>query len=151
MNKTLKLIFGFGLIAAGLYITKKMIYPVLNRKVTSGFGTRIHPVTKEKHFHNGVDFAGKVGDSIVSPFDGVVKDVYTNSVGGNQLLIKHINGYTTGYAHLNKTLVKKGDVVKQGQQIAELGKTGRVTGAHLHFTLTNVAGIKVDPLKYLQS
>ena len=120
----------------------------LKGKVTSGFGKRVHPITKEVKEHNGVDISAALGTPIVSPLDGTVIDVNTNPTGGKQLIIKHINGYKTGYAHLNAYAVNKGDSVKQGQVIAYVGNSGASTGAHLHFTLTNPVGIKVNPEDY---
>lgn len=147
--KVLKWIAIAGVVALVIYTAKKMKFPLLNIKVTSPFGTRIHPVKKIKSFHNGVDFKGKVGDAIYSPFDGIVKGTNIHPTGGLQLFILHSNGYTTGYAHLNKVFVKKGQAVKQGEQIAEVGASGRVTGPHLHFTVTDATGNKIDPMKVL--
>ena len=117
-------------------------------KITSGFGKRKHPITNVVTEHNGVDISASLGTPIVSPLDGTVTDVNTHPTGGKQLIIKHINGYKTGYAHLNGYAVNKGDSVKQGQVIAYVGNSGASTGAHLHFTLTNPVGIKVNPEDY---
>jgi murein DD-endopeptidase MepM/ murein hydrolase activator NlpD len=126
----------------------KFLYPVYGR-ITSKFGLRIHPVTGESKFHNGIDIAGKDGDKIRCPFDGTVAKVYFNSIGGNQLIIQHSNGYITGYAHLKKVFVSSGNNVLQGQIIAEVGNTGRSTGPHLHFTLKDNNSNYLDPIKYL--
>lgn len=128
---------------------KSLLYPLLN-KITSSFGHRIHPVTGKKSFHNGIDIAGKIGEKIYSPGPGKVQNIYKNDVGGNQLIIKHSNGFVSGYAHLNKILVKLGEPVDNQTIIAEVGRTGRVTGPHLHFTLKDSKGEFVDPLKFLQ-
>lgn len=125
-----------------------MIFPLLNT-ITSPFGDRVHPISGSKQFHNGVDIRGKTGDKIQSPDSGTVVDVYSNSTGGNQLIIKHDNGYTTGYAHLSKALVKTGEKVTKGQVIGEVGATGNVTAAHLHFTLKDDRGSYIDPSKIL--
>ena len=134
-------------------VNQKLIYPIKGT-ISSGFGTRIDPITGAAgQFHNGIDIyppEPRIGTKIKSPADGVVILMDWNDDGGNQLRIKHDNGYITGYAHLSKYLVKLGDKVKQGQYIAEVGATGKVTGAHLNFTLvnTNTAAI-LDPTKYL--
>jgi murein DD-endopeptidase MepM/ murein hydrolase activator NlpD len=120
----------------------------LKGKVTSKFGSRTAPTAGASTTHNGVDIAAAVGTPIVSPLDGVVADINTHPTGGKQLIIKHINGYRTGYAHLSGYAVNIGDKVKQGQVIAYVGNTGTTTGAHLHFTLTNSLGIKVNPEDY---
>lgn len=117
--------------------------------ITSKFGNRIHPVTGEKQFHNGIDIAASEGTPVHAPVDGTVKSIFSNSTGGNQLIISHKNGYTTGYAHLSAYKVSEGDRVKKGQVIALVGRTGRVTGAHLHFTVTDPGGNKVDPVTVL--
>ena len=119
-------------------------------KITSGFGYRTDPKTgKPKEFHNGIDLAVPVGTQIKSPMTGVVDAVTSVGDGGNQIIIKHTNGYKTGYAHLSKQLVKKGDKVKQGDIIGLSGNTGKSTGPHLHFTLTDPSGAKVDPQKIM--
>lgn len=130
-------------------VAQSMLFPLLN-KINSGFGNRINPVTKQYKFHNGIDIAGKVGDRIKCPADGKIKSIFKNDIGGNQLIIEHDNGYTTGYAHLNKVYVSKGDPVKQGEFIAEVGNTGRVTGPHLHFTLKDFTGKYLNPIEFLK-
>ena len=119
-------------------------------KITSGFGYRTDPKTgKAGVFHNGIDLAVPVGTAIKAPMDGTVSLVNSGGDGGNQVVIKHSNGYSTGYAHLSKQLVKKGDKVKRGNVIALSGNTGKSTGPHLHFTMTDPSGAKVDPKKRL--
>lgn len=118
-------------------------------KISSKFGYRIHPVTKEKHLHNGVDFSIPVGTSIKSPEAGIVISETTEGAGGNQLIIQHTNGYKTGYAHLSKFIKHKGEKVAKGEIIALSGATGRVTGPHLHYTVTDPKGAKIDPEKFI--
>jgi murein DD-endopeptidase MepM/ murein hydrolase activator NlpD len=65
--------------------------------------------------------------------------------------IKHSNGFQTGYAHLSKVLVKKGEKVKRGSVIALSGNTGRSTGPHVHLTLRNSSGALIDPAKVIYS
>ena len=69
---------------------------------------------------------------------------------GNQIDIDHGDGVLTRYAHASLLLVKQGDIVKQGQKIAEVGSTGRSTGAHLHFEV-RISGESKDPLAFLQN
>ena len=122
----------------------------LKGRVTSKFGNRTAPTAGASTYHNGVDIAAALGTAIVSPLDGTVEKVFSNSSGGNQLIIKHTNGYKTGYAHLQSVTVAVGDKVKQGQKIAHVGNTGISTGAHLHFTVTNPLGVKVNPEDYFK-
>lgn len=121
----------------------------LRSRITSPFGMRVHPLSGENAFHNGTDFAGAVGDVIRAPAAGTVQSIYTNSVGGLQMIIKHANGFTSGYAHLSHTIAAEGDEVETGEPIANVGSSGQVTGPHLHFTLRNPAGDLVDPMLYL--
>lgn len=111
-----------------------MNQPIKGR-ITGRYGTRVHPVAKVKHFHNGVDIAAPLGTPITTPWDGTVADVYTHPKGGLSLLIDHPDGYRTGYAHLSACNLKSGDIVKAGQIVAHVGNSGISTGAHLHFTL----------------
>jgi len=130
-------------------MNKQFINPVKG-KVTSKYGDRIHPVTKAKKFHNGVDIGIPIGTTIVSPANGkvILADTLDDDAGGLQLKIQH-DGFVTGYAHLSKILVKVGDIVKQGDIVCKSGNSGAGTGAHLHFTLrkgTNPSGTTIDPL-----
>ncbi len=125
----------------------KMIAPVKG-KITSGFGDRIHPITGLKSFHNGLDIAATMGTIVVSPLSGKVLKTWFDSAGGNSMQIQHDSGYVTGYAHLQQILVKPGDVVKQGNEIARVGSTGKSTGPHLHFTVRK-NGSLLDPQKLI--
>ena len=125
------------------------IHPITAKKISSPFGNRVNPVTKKQQYHNGIDLPTAEGTKVKSPMDGVVVDVYDNKLGGNQVIIKHSNGYQTGYAHLSKQLVKKGDKVKKGDIIALSGNTGRSTGPHLHLTLRDSNGKYIDAAKVI--
>jgi murein DD-endopeptidase MepM/ murein hydrolase activator NlpD len=129
----------------------EMIVPVTG-KITSPFGWRNHPIKKSRKFHNGVDIAAKLGTPVKAPADGKVDTVWNDTTygGGLSLIVKHYNGFKTGYCHLSEQLVKSGQIVKQGEIIAKVGSTGASTGPHLHFTLTNFAGEKVDPTKEIK-
>lgn len=134
------------------------IKPILKSpiRITSGFGYRTHPTTGEKLFHNGVDIGIPTGTPIYSPEDATVHAVYYNSIGGNQLVLKHEGERYTGYAHLNSLpALKIGQKINAGTQVATSGNTGRTTGPHLHFTYkTNASAVKTedrysDPKIYL--
>jgi murein DD-endopeptidase MepM/ murein hydrolase activator NlpD len=128
---------------------QKWIKPVI-ANITSRFGYRTDPKTgKANEFHNGVDLAVPAGTPIKSPMNGTVEALNSGGAGGNELILRHSNGYKTGYAHLTKAMVKKGDKIQQGQVIALSGNTGKSTGPHLHFTLTDPSGAKVDPQKMI--
>ena len=102
--------------------------------LTSTFGYRSDPFTGAKRMHAGLDMAGNTGLSIYATGDGTVVSAHFNAYGyGREIEIDHGFGYTTVYGHLSKILVKKGDRIKRGQLIGELGSTGRSTGPHLHY------------------
>lgn len=124
--------------------------PVLG-KLTSGFGSRKDPTNPAKiQTHNGQDIAVPIGTKVYSAGDGTVVMASSTDEGGNSVVIKHDNGWQTGYAHLSKILVTKGQRVKKGGLIALSGNTGRhTTGPHVHFTMTNPLAQKVDPKQYL--
>lgn len=147
-----KIYLAFGLLAAYLIFknTKKMsfIKPILGGRITSVFGYRKHPVTGLNDFHNGVDFAAPVGTAVLAPADGTVQSVFKTDTGGNQIVIKHTPTLSTGYAHLDTVLVSVGQKVKQGQKIATVGKTGAVTGPHLHFVVKQ-ENKAVNPLEFI--
>lgn len=145
-------LLGFGAIAAVLASRAKrkvLRFPVANPNITSPFGERIHPITKVKAFHNGIDLSGKIGQVIAAPADGEVKRVYETAAGGLQLIVHHDNGFTTGYAHLSKVQVAVGQRVTQSQVIALMGNSGQSTGPHLHFTVRDESGNLVNPIDYL--
>lgn len=123
-----------------------MKYPVKGR-ITSKFGNRLHPVTKEPNFHNGIDIAVPVNTQVVCPANGKVVNIFENAQGGKQLIIEHTDGLRVGYAHLSSYKVVRGQNVKQGQVIALTGNTGQSTGPHLHLTVTE-KGKKYDPEIY---
>lgn len=127
-----------------------MLYPLATQgRITSSFGNRTNPITKQPQFHNGIDISAPVGTRIISPADGRVKALYSNTQGGNQLIITHDNGYTTGYAHLSSYAVKLNERVIQGATIAGVGESGQVTGPHLHFTLKDAKGNFLNPVNYI--
>ncbi len=130
-----------------VYASRKWVLPVDGR-ISSGFGMRFHPILKESKMHNGIDISAPTGTAIKAPQSGLVVDRRSNSVGGNELILDHGNGITTGYSHLSAFNVQKGDRVRRGQVIGKVGSTGRSTGPHLHFSVKK-DGVFVDPAKYL--
>lgn len=111
--------------------------PVDNVTITSNFGYRIHPITKKKKFHRGLDLKAKMNTPVYSTADGIVSYVQPRNYGdfGRVIKIEHNYGFQTIYAHLNKTNVKVGDIVRKGDSIALSGNSGRSTGAHLHYEI----------------
>lgn len=124
-------------------------YPVdkAYRRITSGFNPkRKHPVTGRIVPHNGTDFATPIGAPVYSTGDGKVIAVRKHPYAGNYLVIEHNSVYKTRYLHLDKILVKKGQLVERGQKVALSGNTGRSTGPHLHFEVL-VRNRPVDAMK----
>ena len=122
--------------------------PVVSATVGSAFGWRLDPLTSRTALHTGLDFPALTGTPIVAAAGGVVVTQEFHPEYGNMIEIDHGNDLISRYAHTSKTFVKKGDLVKRGQKIAEVGTTGRSTGAHLHFEVL-VLGIPQDPQKFL--
>lgn len=117
--------------------------------ITSGYGQRANPLTGKKDFHNGIDIAADIGTEVKAPASGTIAQIYTNDLGGLQMIVKHDNGYFTGYAHLSDTVKNVGDTVQAGDVIAHTGQSGEATGPHLHFTIfhkdENNKTVFVDP------
>ncbi|MBQ8997636.1 MAG: peptidoglycan DD-metalloendopeptidase family protein, partial [Clostridium sp.] len=116
--------------------------------VSSPFGMRIHPVYKVPKMHNGIDIPGPQGSRIVAIDGGTVTFSGVKSGYGNVVYIDHGNGVTSRYAHCHTLIVKQGDSVSQGQDIATVGTTGVSTGNHLHFEIRE-NDTPVDPLDYV--
>lgn len=115
-----------------------------NGVFSSGYGYR----KNLGDFHTGVDFAGAVGTAIYAADGGKVTFAGWKGNYGNCIFIDHGNGYVTVYAHCSKLLVKSGQSVAKGENIARVGATGRVTGPHLHFEI-RVNGKHTNPLNYI--
>ena len=153
------LLYGSFAVLSGIallgYIYRKEIYdwikPVVGN-LGSRFGNRKHPITGKLQFHNGLDISAPYGTPIKSPLSGEVIKVWTDSMSGNAINIKHKNNLITGYAHLSKFNVKQGDKVKAGDVIGYVGSTGLSTGNHLHLVVKKMdsKGVYqyVDPLIY---
>lgn len=119
-------------------------------KLTSTFGLRTHPITKEMKHHDGIDIAAPNGTKVVSPSAGTVIGAEFRTGFGNLVTIDHGNGMVTRYAQLDKFSVKVGDHVSKGMKIGEVGATGKyATGPHLHFEILQ-NGEHVDPQSFLQ-
>jgi murein DD-endopeptidase MepM/ murein hydrolase activator NlpD len=119
--------------------------PLEFTRMSSGYGIRVHPITKDKRAHKGIDYAAPTGTPIRTVGDGVVEFAGTQRGYGNVIEIKHRADMTTVFAHLSRIDVKKGQKVTQGDKIGAVGSTGFSTGPHLHFEF-RVDGEHRDPL-----
>ncbi len=116
--------------------------------VTSEFGFRCSPKGIGSRFHEGIDIAASIGTPIYASGDGVVTfSGYKNGLG-KTVIIDHGFGVSTIYGHNSSNLVRAGDRIKRGTNIARVGRTGRSTGPHLHYQIV-VDGVSVDPMRYI--
>lgn len=119
--------------AKDIIATKSLIIP-LKGTITSKYGPRNPTDPKVSKYHTGIDIAVNTGTVFIASMEGVVEEVSSEGDYGNH--VKITNGdVMTLYAHCNKIYVNKGDLIKQGQEIGEVGATGNVTGPHLHFEI----------------
>jgi murein DD-endopeptidase MepM/ murein hydrolase activator NlpD len=126
----------------------KLAWP-LRGKITSPYGTRIHPVFKTKATHTGLDIDGLRGDPVRAAMDGEV--LYTGWLRGygQVIVLDHGGNLTTVYGHLSGIDAMENSKVKTGDIIGRVGATGIATGPHLHFEV-RVNGNTTDPIRYLQ-
>lgn len=122
--------------------------PVKGAYNSSSYGWRVDPFTGNHAFHEGLDFPAQIGTPIYAAASGIVTTAELTPDYGKIIKIDHGSGVETRYAHASKLLVNVGDRVEKGQLIAEVGSTGRSTGAHLHFEV-RLNGDPLDPRKYL--
>ncbi|WP_338405762.1 M23 family metallopeptidase [Candidatus Synechococcus calcipolaris] len=125
-------------------ITNQFVWPAQG-VFTSGFGPRWGRI------HRGIDIAGPVGTPVVAAASGVVTFSGWNSGGfGNLVEIRHTDGTLTLYAHNHRNIVRQGQYVQQGEQIALMGSTGRSTGPHVHFEIHPQGRGAVNPMNFLR-
>lgn len=119
--------------------SKKRLFlktPLNYRRISSGFtNSRKHPVLGDFRSHRALDLAADTGTPVETVGDGTVTSAGYSGALGNYIRIKHGQGFETGYAHLSKIYVKKGQTVTQGDVIGAVGSTGRSTGPHLHYEM----------------
>jgi len=121
--------------------------PLEYSRISSRFSLkRYHPVQKRWKAHLGTDYAAPKGTPILATGDGTVVESAYGKYNGYYVKIRHNGMYTTQYLHMDKILVKKGEVVKQGQVIGQVGSTGLATGPHVCYRFWK-DGKQVDPYK----
>ncbi|MBL7112241.1 MAG: peptidoglycan DD-metalloendopeptidase family protein [Bacteroidales bacterium] len=118
-------------------------------KISSGWGMRVHPISKEKKMHKAIDFVAPEGTPIITTADGIVEKVeFKEGTYGKLVLVKHSDVYSTLYTQLLDYEVKEGQKVKKGDVVGYLGQSGLSTGAHLHYEV-HKNGDCVNPEDYI--
>lgn len=129
--------------------TTPSIWPVQGR-LSSSFGKRLDPFKGEGAFHAGVDLTARHGTAVVAAADGVVIESGWSGRYGKRVVIRHgRNSLSSVYAHLNEYYTTPGQVVRRGEVIGRVGRTGRTTSAHVHYEV-RYRGTPVNPYKYLR-
>ena len=124
------------------------IMPLKNvKEISSGFGSRYHPILKTLRRHTGVDIAAPKGTPVYATADGVVSRENGGSGYGINVIINHGYSYKTVYAHLSKKSVKPGQKIRRGEVIGYVGNTGLSFGSHLHYEVRK-NDIPVNPVHY---
>lgn len=126
----------------------KFVWPVSKVEISSPYGQRYDPFTGKLSFHDAIDLADREGTLIYAAERGRIAYVGFKGRAGNVIVIDHLNGYKTYYAHLKQFLTVKGLFVERGQPIGLMGSTGRSTGPHVHFKIT-YRGQSLNPDKYV--
>ena len=124
--------------------------PVEDARMSSGYGTRIHPVLGGRRGHKGIDLAGPTGTPIYATADGVVSRADWFSSYGLYVSLEHGGSLQTRYGHMSRLNVAAGQRVRKGEIIGYVGSTGRSTGPHLHYEV-RVNGEAVNPVPYMQA
>lgn len=124
--------------------TSGMMWPVQGR-ITSGYGTRVHPILRFARFHKGIDFGARWGSPIVAAADGQVIRAGWAGGYGQQVRLAHGSGVVTTYSHMSRITAPAGSIVRQGDLIGYVGSTGLSTGPHLHYEVYR-DGAPVNPL-----
>ena len=123
--------------------------PLQIGRVTSPFGSRIHPTFKKRMYHSGIDIAAPKGTPIFCSRPGKVSYSGWKRGYGYIIIVDHANKVQTAYAHCSKLLVKVGQAVNSGQKLGLVGRTGVATGAHLHYEIRK-NGRAVNPLNFVR-
>lgn len=142
----------FAILKKELEIKNELLACTPSIKPTSGvvtckFGSRLSPFSGKREFHTGMDIANKRGTKVYATARGKVIFAKKKWLIGNLVTIDHGNNIITKYGHLNKFLVKKGDMVNRGDVIGLMGSTGKSTGPHVHYEVV-VNGKPENPANY---
>jgi murein DD-endopeptidase MepM/ murein hydrolase activator NlpD len=114
------------------------IYPAAGR-ITSRYGSRVHPIFERSLVHAGIDIAARIGTPVSVTADGIATTGFSDTYG-RYVLVDHGNGFSTFYAHLSKITIPNGSPVHRGQMVGYVGETGLCTGPHLHYEVRKGQG-----------
>lgn len=130
----------------GVLVLRAPLSPLI---LSSPFGVRSDPFSGQRRFHAGADFEAPEGSNVYAAASGLV--VYAGSQGGygKQVIVDHGDGVRTHYSHMIEILVQPMQAVEEGEPVGAVGSTGRSTGPHLHFAVTNFDGEFLDPIGLL--
>jgi len=117
--------------------------------VTSNFGSRKNKSTQKWEYHPGMDFLADWRDTVYATGHGIIEVSHYNSGYGRTIIIGHVSGYKSRYAHLTRYFVKRGESVKRGDPIGTAGNTGHSRGYHLHYEVSRY-GKLTDPKNYIR-
>lgn len=136
----------------GPAVSGRFTNPVPGARVSSKFGRRTAPTEGASTFHKGIDLAAPRGTAVGATRGGTVtRSGFDRKGYGNWVEVRHADGTSSRYGHLDKRGVKVGQEVDQGARLGTLGSTGRSTGPHLHFEIRDAQGRPVDPLKHIRA
>jgi murein DD-endopeptidase MepM/ murein hydrolase activator NlpD len=130
-----------------IYLATPVGWPVSGR-LSSPYGSRLHPVLEEPRFHTGVDISVPPGSKVKATADGIVSLAGWAENSGIVVVVEHGRGFSTAYAHSQKALVRVGQRVGRGETIALSGSTGVSTGPHVHYEIWK-NGRHTEPAGYL--
>ena len=133
------------------YPTLSPVHQIHAGMIACGFGNQINPFNKKNYQHTGLDILTETGTPVLAAADGIVKDAQIDQSPGGEgtyVLIDHGNGYQTKYSQMSGTSLRRGQIIRQGQAIGAVGKTGSSIAPHLHYEVM-VNGKPVDPVPFL--
>jgi len=117
-------------------------------RLTSVYGYRKHPISRDWKFHNGIDLSGELGQNVYATAQGIVTQIGFDPGLGNFIVLGHAGQFQTVYGHLSRIGVKPGQLVRREEVIGRVGSSGRSSGYHLHYIVKRL-GKTVDPDAYL--
>lgn len=129
-------------------IASLQFQPPVRGRISSVFGLRRYFNEQSRLPHSGIDIAAPIGTPVVAPLDGTVMETGDYFFNGKTVFINHGQGLISMLNHLSRITVERGVYVRQGQKLGEVGMSGRVTGPHLHWTIS-LNNSRIDPALFV--